>query len=33
MSWFWRILAAAWFGGVIADIVIGDDRYLQLPLR
>ena len=27
MSWFWRIMAAVWFGGVIADIVIGDDCF------
>lgn len=27
MSWFWRILAAAWFGLGIADIVIGNDCF------
>lgn len=25
VSWFWRIMAAVWSCGVIADIVIGDD--------
>lgn len=27
MSWFWRIMAAVWSCGVIADIVIGDDCF------